>query len=165
MSSAIFNNSKGLTLIELIVTLTILGILASGVFPIVSMTSKRAKEVELRRNLRTIRTAIDEYKKKFDKMPAGPLKTGSGYPKDLDELLEGKDFGDASKTGKIKFLRRKIYDPFNPPESDTDKTWGWGARSSVDKYDSTQWGEEDLFDLYSKSDTLSLDGKSKYSEW
>lgn len=158
-------NRSGVSFIELIVTMIILGILASGVMPIISMTGKRSKEIELRKNLRTIRSAIDDYKRKFDKMPAGPLKTGSGYPKDLEELLEGHDFGDVTKTGKIKFLRHKIYDPFHPPESDSDKTWGWNLRSSIDKYDSNQWGEEDLFDVYSMSEGTALDGKTKYSDW
>lgn len=157
-------NRKGISLIELIVTMTILGILAAGVIPLTHMTAQRTKELELRRNLRTIRSAIDDYKKKFDKMPAGPLKTGFGYPKSLQELLEGHDFGDP-KTGKIKFLRRKIYDPFHPPENDSDESWGWNLRSSVDKPDSTTWGKEDVFDVYSMSEGTALDGKTKYSEW
>ncbi len=155
---------KGLSLIELVVTMTILGILAAGVIPLTRMTAQRTKEIELRRNLRTIRTAIDNYKRKFDKMPEGPLKTGSGYPKDLQVLLDGHEFGDA-KAGNIKFLRRKIYDPFHPPESGSEDTWGWNLRSSVDKPDSTTWGNEDVFDVYSMSEGTALDGKTKYSEW
>lgn len=164
MISSILKNRSGVSLIELIVTMIILGVLASGIMPIVSMTTKRGKEMELRRNLRTIRIAIDDYKRKFDKMPAGPLKTGSGYPKDLQELLDGRDFGDP-KTGKIKFLRRKIYDPFHPPESESDDTWGWNLRSSVDKFDSSIWGKEDVFDVYSMSEGSALDGKTKYRDW
>lgn len=155
---------KGLSLIELVVTMTILGILAAGVIPLTRMTAQRSKEIELRRNLRTIRSAIDDYKRKFDKMPEGPLKSGFGYPKDLQVLLDGHDFGDA-KAGKIKFLRRKIFDPFHPPESANDDMWGWNLRSSIDKPDSSTWGKEDVFDVYSMSEGTALDGKSKYNEW
>ncbi len=160
----IFKMCKGLSLVELIVTMTILAILAAGVIPLTRMSAQRTKEIELRRNLRVIRTAIDDYKRKFDKMPEGPLKAGAGYPKDLQTLLDGHDFGDA-KAGKIKFLRRKIYDPFHPPESDNDEMWGWNLRSTVDKPDSTNWGKEDVFDVYSMSEGTAIDGKSKYSEW
>lgn len=159
---------KGLSLIELVVTITILGVLAAGVIPLTRMTAQRTKEIELRRNLRTIRSAIDEFKKKCDKVPANAPPPEScmphNYPKTLEVLLEGADFGDA-KAGKIKFLRRKIYDPFHPPESDNDETWGWNLRSSVDKPDSTVWGNEDVFDVYSISEGNAIDGKSKYNQW
>lgn len=161
---ALLKKCRGVSLIELVVAMTILGILAAGVIPLSRMSALRTKEIELRRNLRTIRGAIDDYKRKFDKMPEGPLKTGQGYPKDLQVLLEGYDFGDA-KAGKIKFLRRKIYDPFHPPEGDGDEMWGWNLRSSLDKPDSTTWGKEDVFDVYSMSEGTALDGKTKYSEW
>ncbi|MDD2308727.1 MAG: type II secretion system protein [Desulfuromonadaceae bacterium] len=159
---------KGLSLIELVVTITILGVLAAGVIPLTRMTAQRTKEIELRRNLRTIRSAIDEFKKKCDKVPANAPPPEScmphSYPKTLEILLEGADFGDA-RTGKVKFLRRKIYDPFHPPESDNDDTWGWNLRSSVDKPDSTVWGNEDVFDVYSMSEGNAIDGKSKYNQW
>ena len=160
----IIYNRNGLSLIELVVTITILSILAAGIVPLTRMTAQRTKEIELRRNLRIIRIALDDYRRKFDRMPEGPLKTGFGYPKDLQELLDGRDFGDV-KTGKNKFLRRKIYDPFHPAESADDETWGWRLRSSVDKPDSTVWGQEDVFDVYSMSEGTALDGKTKYNEW
>lgn len=156
-------NHSGVSLLELVVTITILGILAAGVMPLVRNTSIRTKEIELRRNLRIIRIAIDDYKKTFEKGPDGPLKTGSGYPKDLQELIEGKDFGDA-KTGKVKFLRRKILNPMDPKSSEDDKQWGWELRSYKDKPDSTKWGGEDVFDVYAPQDGVALDG-SKYKEW
>ena len=73
---------RGVSLLELIVTITILGILAAGVMPLVRNTTIRSKEIELRRNLRTIRIAIDDYKKTYDKVPEGPMKAmnKSGYP-------------------------------------------------------------------------------------
>jgi general secretion pathway protein G len=157
--------SRGVSLVELIVTLTILGILASVVMPMAQMTARRTKELELRRNLRTIRTAIDEYKKAWDKMAAGPNKpeSDSGYPKDLQTLIDGKDFGDI-KAGKKKFLRRKIYDPFHPPENSSDEQWGWELRSYKDRPDSSKWGGEDVFDVYSKSEGTAIDG-TKYKDW
>jgi general secretion pathway protein G len=154
---------SGVSLLELIVTITILGILAAGVMPLVRNTTIRSKEIDLRRNLRIIRIAIDDYKKTFDKMPDGPLKTGSGYPKELQELVEGHDFGDV-KTGTVKFLRRKVLNPLNPKSSEDDK-WGWELRSYKDKPDSSSWGKEDVFDVYATNeDSVALDG-TKYKEW
>jgi general secretion pathway protein G len=154
---------SGVSLLELIVTITILGILASGVMPLIRNTTIRTKEVELRRNLRIIRIAIDDYKKTFDKMPDGPLKTGTGYPKDLQELVDGKDFGDV-KTGKVKFLRRNILNPLDPKSSADDKQWGWELRSYKDKPDSSKWGGDDVYDVYAPQDGTALDG-TKYKEW
>lgn len=166
--SGLIKSRKGLSLIELVVTMTILGILAAGVIPLTRMTAQRTKEIELRRNLRTIRMAIDEFKKKCDKVPANAPPPEAcmpnNYPKTLDVLLEGADFGDA-KAGKIKFLRRRIYDPFQSAENNSGDTWGWNLRSSVDKPDATTWDEKDVFDVYSMSEGTALDGKAKYNEW
>ena len=153
---------SGVSLLELIVTVTILGILAAGVMPLIRNTTIRSKEVELHRNLRIIRIAIDDYKKTFDKMPDGPLKTGSGYPKDLQELVDGHDFGDA-KVGSVKFLRRKVLNPLDP-KSSTDDKWGWELRCYKDKPDSTKWCGDDVFDVYAPQDGTALDG-TKYNEW
>ena len=147
---------NGLSLLELIVTITILGILAAGVMPLIRNTAIRTKEIELRRNLRIIRVAIDDYKKTFDKMPDGPLKAGSGYPKELQELVDGHDFGDV-KTGTVKFLRRKVLNPLDP-KSSTDDKWGWELRSYSDT------GDDDVFDVNAPQEGTALDG-SKYKEW
>ncbi|MDA8413274.1 MAG: type II secretion system protein [Desulfobacteraceae bacterium] len=154
---------NGVSLLELIVTITILGILAAGVMPLVRNTTIRTKEIELRRDLRILRVAIDDYKKTFDKMPDGPLKTGSGYPKDLQELVDGHDFGDV-KIGNVKFLRRPIYNPLDPKSSEDKEKWGWELRSYKDKSDSTSWGKEDVYDVYAPQDETALDG-TKYKEW
>ncbi|MDA8430704.1 MAG: type II secretion system protein [Geobacteraceae bacterium] len=156
-------NHCGVSLLELIVTVTILGILAAGVMPLIRNTTIRSKEVELHRNLRIIRIAIDDYKKTFDMMPDGPLKTGSGYPKDLQELVDGHDFGDA-KVGSVKFLRRKILNPLDPKSSADDKQWGWELRCYKDKPDSIKWCGDDVFDVYAPQDGTALDG-TKYNEW
>ena len=153
---------SGVSLLELIVTITIIGILAAGVIPLIRNTTIRSKEIELRRNLRIIRIALDDYKKTFDKMPDGPLKTGSGFPKELQELVDGHDFGDV-KIGSVKFLRRKVLNPLDP-KSSTDEKWGWELRSYKDKSDSSSWGKEDVYDVYAPQDGTALDG-TKYKEW
>lgn len=157
--------SKGLSLLELVVTITILGILASGIMPLVRNTALRSKEVELRRNLRIIRIAIDDYKKTFDTMPDGPMKTGTGYPKSLSELVEGKDYGKSPKGDDIKkkFLRRPVLNPLDPNSASDDK-WGWGVRSYKDKPDSSAWGGDDVYDVFVPQDGTALDG-TKYKEW
>jgi general secretion pathway protein G len=156
----------GISLIELIVTITILGILAAGVMPLIRNTAIRSKEIELRRNLRIIRIALDDYKKTYDKVPPGAGKPAnkSGYPETLQELVDGKDFGDSAKSGTVKFLRRKVLNPLNP-KSTEDENWGWELRSYKDNSDSTSWGKEDVFDVYATNeDTIALDG-TKYKDW
>lgn len=154
---------RGLSLVELVVAITIIGILAAGVMPMIRNTSTRTKEVELRRNLRIIRIAIDDYKKTYDKSPDGPLKTANGFPKDLDELIEGKDFGDP-KAGKVKFLRRKVFNPLNPKSHEDDKQWGWELRCYKDNPDSSKWCGDDVFDVYAPQEGTALDG-TKYKDW
>lgn len=158
-------NRSGLTLIELVITVTILGILASVVLPLSQMTAQRSRELELRRNLRTVRVAIDDFKKRYDKavlekkLPSVLNKTG--YPESLKVLVEGFDFGDANGA-KIKFLRRIPPDPFNPPKGNEEPKWG--LRSYSDKPDSGIWGGEDVYDLYSLSEGVAIDG-TKLRDW
>jgi general secretion pathway protein G len=153
---------RGISLIELIVTITILGILAAGVIPLIRNTATRSKEIELRRNLRIIRIALDDYKKTFDKIPAGPRTSGSGYPEKLQELVDGHDFGDV-KTGKVKFLRRPVLNPLNS-KSATDDKWGWELRCYKDPPDSSTWCGDDVYDVYAPQDGIAIDG-TKYNEW
>ena len=157
--------SRGLSLVELIVTMTILTILAALVLPSAQLTAKRTREIELRRNLRTIRTAIDRFKDDYDKAVAEKKILTSlnktGYPETLSILVEGYDFGGLVNYKK-KYLRRIPVDPFNPPKSGDEPKWG--LRSYVDKSDSTTWGGEDVFDVYSLSDEVAIDG-SKYKDW
>jgi general secretion pathway protein G len=158
------SNRRGLSLIELIVTMTILTVLASLILPMAEMTSRRVKEIELRRNLRIIRNAVDDYKKTFDNAVVQrtytPAINESGYPKTLQDLVEGKDFGSLTG-GKKKFLRKIPADPFAPPDAKDPK---WGLRSYNDNPDSTSWGGEDVFDVYSLSETTAIDG-TKYKDW
>jgi general secretion pathway protein G len=153
-------NKKGLSLVELIVTVTVLSILASVILPSAQMTGKRMKDLELRRDLRIMRTAIDEFKKNADKMPIPPTKYG--YPKTLEDLVEGVEFGDAAKAVKKKFLRRIPVDPLNSSLKDGKPQWG--MRSYTDKPDSSIWGGDDVFDVYSLSEGIAIDG-TKYKDW
>jgi general secretion pathway protein G len=156
----------GVSLLELIVTLVILGILAAGVMPLVKNSVTRSKEIELRRNLRIIRIAIDDFKKTFDSSPDGPLKTGTGYPKDLQELIDGKDFGKSPKGDDIKkkFLRRKILNPMNLKSSEDEKQWGWNLRCYTDKADGDSWCGDDVYDVTAPQEGPALDG-TKYKDW
>jgi general secretion pathway protein G len=158
-------NRRGLSLIELIVTIAILSILASLAMPLAQNTAKRMKEAELRRNLRSMRTAIDDFKKSYDKaVTEGKLPSTldkSGYPENLKQLVEGYDFGGLYSTKK-KFLRRVPVDPFNPPEKGEEPIWG--LRSYADDPESSIWGGEDVFDVYSLSKEAAIDGAS-YKDW
>ncbi len=159
------SQSNGVTLLELVITITILATLAAGILPLTSMAAKRTKEIELRRNLRTIRTALDDFKKCYDKAVEEKrileLENKSGYPETLEQLVDGYDFGGLYTTRK-KFLRRIPPDPMNPSvESGKPQ---WGIRSYFDKTGSSSWGGEDVYDVYSLSEGMAIDG-SKYQEW
>jgi general secretion pathway protein G len=157
--------NRGISLIELMVTLVILSILAALILPSAQMTMKRARELELRRDLRLLRTAIDDYKKNYDQavtnhnILASPDK--SGYPETLQVLVEGYDFGGLVNYKK-KFLRKIPADPFNPPKPGEGPKWG--LRSYADQPDSTNWGGEDIYDVYSQSEETAIDG-TKYKDW
>jgi len=152
---------QGVTLVELLFAVTLLAILASAIVPFTRMTAQRTREVELRRNLRLIRTAIDDYKRAYDKAVEQKKIVAvinvSGYPKTLELLVEGDDFGGLYGT-KRRFLRRIPPDPVNPPSGI------WGMRSYIDDQKSTIWGKEDLYDVYSLSEGVALDG-SRYKDW
>jgi len=160
----IFDNNRGLSLIELVVTMVILSILGALILPSAQMTSKRVKEIELKRNLREIRTALDDYKKNYDKAVEEkkivPSMNKTGYPEDLQVLIDGYDFGGLTDYKK-KFLRRVPPDPFFPVTGDEP---AWGMRSYTDQQDSSSWGGEDVFDVYSQSDGTAIDG-TKYKDW
>lgn len=163
---------KGFTLIELLVVIAIVSILAAAVMPLSRMTVKRAKEMELRQNLRVLRTAIDEFRR--DCAPAGATATTtklsqdyckadqSYYPESLEQLTEPLKLAGAVDKTK-KYLRRIPRDPMMTLDS-PDNPNNWGLRSYGDEPDSTQWGGGNVFDVYSKSDAVALDG-SKYSTW
>ena len=153
-------HERGFTFIELLIVSTILIILASAVMPLAKVTMQREKEVELRRSLREMRTAIDKFKDAVDMglIPATEVKTGSeGYPPDLDTLVEGVTVANDASGRKLKFLRRIPIDPMTGSSE-------WGRRSYQDKPDSSSWGGQNVYDVYSKSGGTALDG-TKYKDW
>jgi general secretion pathway protein G len=151
----------GFTFVELLVVTALVAILASAIMPLARVASQREREIELRRALREIRTAIDHYKDAADagQIPPTSIRTGSeGYPPDLQTLVVGVDSaGDANTSHKLKFLRRI---PIDPMTGNAD----WGQRAYEDKPDSKSWGGQDVFDVYSKSEGTGLDG-TKYADW
>lgn len=152
---------KGFTLTELLVTAAILAILAAAILPLAQTAVKREKEIELRRALRTIREAIDAYKKLADEKKIEVKEDSDGYPPDLETLVKGVELkGEGSKTGEkkiIRFLRRIPKDPM------TD-SYEWGLLSTRDRPDADTWGGENVFDVYTKSLGTALDG-TRYRDW
>jgi general secretion pathway protein G len=153
---------RGFTLVEMLVTLTILAILASAILPLAKTTVKREKEIELRRNLRLIREAIDAYKKYADEKKIEAEEETQGYPPDLETLVLGVEIkidSDQEKSGTriIKFLRRIPMDPMTNSDE-------WGLRSYQDDPDSDVWGGENVYDVYTRSSAKALDG-TKYKDW
>lgn len=150
----------GFTFIELLVTTAVLMILASAALPLARVTVKRQREVELRRVLREMRTSIDKFKDLADTQIIAPseVQFGSeGYPASLTVLVEGVTRNNDATGSKIKLLRRIPIDPMTG-------TADWGMRSYQDSRDSAVWGGQNVFDVYSKSEGIALDG-TKYKDW
>jgi len=146
----------GFTLIELVVTTAILMILASVALPIARVSVQRTKEAALRRDLLDMRNAIDRYKDLADKNQIRVKAGTSGYPPDLDTLVQGVPL--AGKPGeRIRFLRKVPVDPMTGKKD-------WGMRCAQDEPDSTSWCGDDVFDVYSQSAGTGLDG-TQYSTW
>ena len=156
---------SGLSLVELIMTLSILSILAAVILPSAQLISKRNREIELRRNLRIIRNAIDDFKKTYEKGVAEKKiiqsLNKSGYPESFEKLVEGHDFGGLLPEKK-KFLRRVPCDPFNSDKQISCEK-SWGVRSYTDKECSDKLGD-DLYDVCSMSEETAIDG-TKYKDW
>ncbi len=154
-------NKSGLTLIELVIAIALMGILAAVVIPMAEVTVTRTKELELRRALRQVRTAIDEYHKDYQEAVTQKkifaTVDATGYPEELEKLIEGNDWG-GMYSFKKKYLRRIPADPFDKYDD------GWGLRSYSDEPDTTVWGGNDIYDIYTQSDDIALDG-SYYRDW
>ena len=154
-------NRKGFTLVEMLVTMGILAILAAAILPLAKNAVKREKEIDLRRSLRILRTAIDEYKKMADEKKFEFDEDTEGYPPDLDILVEGIEIKESEEGNEVerihKFIRRIPMDPMT-------NSLEWGKRSYQDDLESDAWGGENVYDIYTKSPGIALDG-TKYREW
>ncbi len=147
---------KGYSLAELVMVTSILAILASIALPSIKYTNRRLKEAELRQALRSMRNAIDEFKRYSDLGLISPDFGTDGYPKDLEVLVEGVPLvGMIDK--KIRFLRKIPVDPMTGKAE-------WGLRSYQDEWNSTSWGGENVYDVYSLSEGVGLNG-IPYREW
>lgn len=161
---ASWSSSRGLTLIELLVTLVILSILAAAALPYAEMTVRREKELELRRALREVRSAIDAFNEDWKSgriSRAASAASEDGYPKALQALIDGVDAGDA-KGNKRKYLRRVPRDPF--ADAARAPAEQWVVRGYQDAADTVVWGGRDVYDVRSASEGTALDG-TRYKDW
>ncbi len=151
---------RGLTYLELLVALTVILVLATAIIPLSRWNEKRRREVWLRGNLTTMRSAIDLYHSYAKQgLIVQEDVEQMFYPPSLDDLVEGVDVGDPSspETTHIQFLREIPIDPFTGEAE-------WGMRSYQDDWDSDSWGRENLYDVYSLSSMEALDG-TWYRDW
>ena len=144
---------RGLTLVELIVTIAILAILAGAAAPVTMMAVKRDRERVLGHDQWEMRDAIDRYKDAADRGAFQIKVDSNGYPPDLETLVDGLDI----QGKKVRFLRRIPVDPMTGKAE-------WGYRSMQDDPTSDSYGGQSVFDVHSKSQGTALDG-TKYSDW
>jgi general secretion pathway protein G len=148
--------TAGMTLLELIISCSILLVLSSMALPIFRYAVIREKESELRYDLRTMKDAIDRYKELAEQHKFRTEVGSDNYPPDLETLVTGVQLG-AGNDKRLRFLRKVPVDPMTGRAD-------WGLRSTGDDSDSTIWGGKNVFDVYSKSTATALDG-TKYSAW
>lgn len=154
------SDPPGYSFVELLVVSAILGILASAIMPLTKVTMQRQREVELRRALREMRTAIDKFKDAVDLGQIATIDIGAnseGYPKDLETLVEGVPAANDASGRKLKFLRRIPIDPMT-------RSTEWRLRSYQDDADSTSWGGQNAYDVHTRSEARALDG-TFYKDW
>lgn len=145
-----------MTLLELIIACSILLVLSSAAVPIARHNIVRQRELELRRNLREIRDAIDRYKDAADRNLIRVEVGSEGYPPDLETLVRGVQLGGAADR-RIRFLRQIPVDPMTGRSE-------WGLRAVQDEPDSRSWGGKNVFDVYSRSTGTASDG-TRYEDW
>lgn len=166
---------RGVTLVELLVTLVIMFILASVALPFTKISAKRAEELQLRQTLRTMRTAIDDFRRDWARDGStllGPLciknqltckeQTGlTGYPKTLETLLKIELTGGEAQLGEKSSIRRYLREIPIDPMTDSKE---WGFRCYQDEADTSRWCGEDVFDVYTTSEGTGINGIA-YRDW
>jgi general secretion pathway protein G len=160
LRSGLARRERGFTYLELVATSFIIMILASAILPVAKVAKVRQKEIELRRELRVMRTAIDRFKTAVDQGKIGgtDVKLGSeGYPESLDKLVDGVNQVGRADAVKLKFLRRIPTDPMTGKAE-------WGLRCYQDDADDTSWCGSNVWDVYSLAEGKGLDG-TRYKEW
>ena len=153
-------SERGYSFVELLIVSVILLILASAAAPLARVSVQRQRETELRRALRELRVAIDTYKDAVDLgVIAGPDidPRNQGYPPSLEVLVNGVEPADDSAGDVIRFLRRIPIDPMT-------RQADWGLRSYQDDPDTTRWGGDNVYDVYSTARGTALDG-TRYRDW
>ena len=146
--------AQGFTLIELVIAVAIVAVLATAALPLNELVVQRAKEQDLRRALREIRAGIDAYKQAVDEGRIVKKADESGYPKRLEDLVQGVEDQKSARREKIYFLRRLPPDPFGEP---------WGRRSYSSPPEDPREGD-DVFDVYSRAPGNGINGRP-YREW
>ena len=152
---------RGFTLIEMVVVVMLVGILASAAMPLAALNKRRAQETELREALRTIRLALDSYKRAVDQGRIEKKPDESGFPPNLDVLVTGVPDVLSTQGARIYFLRRLPRDPFADKQLPAASTWG--LRSYASPPEAPAQGR-DVFDVYSLSDAVGIDG-TPYRQW
>ena len=153
---------RAFTLIELVITVAIVGLLATVAMPLAELTVKRVREQELKVALREIRTALDAYKRAAEQGHIELEADATGYPPNLDVLVSGVEDATSPDKRKIYFMRRLPRDPLYPDGS-VSPAETWGLRSYASAADDPQPGD-DVYDVHSLSNGKALDG-SAYREW
>jgi general secretion pathway protein G len=154
------NRQRGYTFVEIAVVAAIVAVLASAALPLASVTMKRTREIELRRNLREIRTAIDKFKDAADQKLISPNdidNDADGYPPTLQILVDGVTPANDTSGRKLRYLRRVPVDPMTHSAE-------WGLRSSRDQPESRAWGGQNVYDVYTTFEGRALDG-TNYRDW
>jgi len=148
--------SRGYSLVELVVVVALIMILTAMIVPVTRFHWTRMKEMELKEALRNMRTAIDEHKRLSDQGLIPVEIDTEGYPKELEDLVKGIEL--VGQVKKVRKFLRKV--PIDPMTGEAE----WGLRSLQDDFDSTSWGRQNVYDVYSLSDKTALDG-TKYKDW